>query len=184
MSDPDENVIEQLQAKRTRPRRQPPARRPPRAAPAPPQVANDARELAEPSPELEPNGTPTASAGTEQRALSAATDSATTPALPAPSETPKDRRDIEPDGADRSAVPERVATGSLRLKADEPTANYAVRVRRTLDDLVAWRLAELRRHGVRTSKVELTEMLLWELADASVENIVARLQDFRNHAPR
>jgi len=59
-----------------------------------------------------------------------------------------------------------------------------VRVRRTLDDLVAWRLAELRRRGTRTSKVELTEMLLWELADAAPEDIVARLGRFRSHAPR
>ena len=104
--------------------------------------------------------------------------------LRAPSEKPEDREGITSDSVDRSASPERPEMGSLRIEADEPTANYAVRVRRTLDDLVAWRLAELRRHGVRTSKVELTEMLLWELADATVEDIVARLQDFRNHAPR
>jgi hypothetical protein len=72
----------------------------------------------------------------------------------------------------------------LRLAADEPTANYAVRVRRSLDDLVAWRLAELRRQNVRVSKVELTEMLLWELADADIEAIVVRLGYFRSHAPR
>jgi hypothetical protein len=77
-----------------------------------------------------------------------------------------------------------VVGASLHLAADEPTANYAVRVRRTLDDLVAWRLAELRRRGTRTSKVELTEMLLWELADADSEDIVARLGRFRSHAPR
>ena len=85
---------------------------------------------------------------------------------------------------DSSRPAGRDAAGSWRLDADEPTANYAVRVRRSLDDLVAWRLAELRRHRVRASKVELTEMLLWELADADIHDIVARLANFREHAPR
>jgi hypothetical protein len=57
-------------------------------------------------------------------------------------------------------------------------------VRRSLDDLVAWRLAELRRHGARASKVELTEMLLWELADADSDDLAARLERFRGYAPR
>jgi hypothetical protein len=72
----------------------------------------------------------------------------------------------------------------LRLDPDEPSANYAVRVRRTLDDLVAWRLAELRCTGVRCSKVELTEMLLWEIADIDVAELSARLNAFRQHASR
>lgn len=41
----------------------------------------------------------------------------------------------------------------MRLAADEPITNYAVRVGRSLDDLVAWRLAELRPRGLRTAKV-------------------------------
>ena len=40
------------------------------------------------------------------------------------------------------------------------------------------------RQNVRVSKVELTEMLLWELADADIEAIVVRLGYFRSHAPR
>jgi hypothetical protein len=32
--------------------------------------------------------------------------------------------------------------------------------------------------------VELTEMLLWELADAESDDIVARLERFRGYAPR
>jgi hypothetical protein len=76
------------------------------------------------------------------------------------------------------------ATEPLRLAPDEPIANYAVRVRRSLDDLVAWRLAELRRHGVRTSKVEITEMLLWELTAAAPAELEARLTAFRDHSPR
>jgi len=97
------------------------------------------------------------------------------PALPTGTESAVNRSEVgdNPGGG-----------GPLRLVADEPTANYAVRVRRSLDDLVAWRLAELRRHGVRASKVELTEMLLWELADADLEQIVTRIERFRDHAPR
>jgi hypothetical protein len=72
----------------------------------------------------------------------------------------------------------------LRLERDEPISDYAVRVRRSLDDLVAWRLAELRRQGVRTTKVELTEMLLWELAVAEPDDLEHRLEVFREHAPR
>jgi hypothetical protein len=72
----------------------------------------------------------------------------------------------------------------LQLQPDEPIANFAVRVRRSLDDLVAWRLAELRRHGVRTTKVELTEMLLWELAGSDLDDLKQRLAAFRRHAPR
>jgi hypothetical protein len=72
----------------------------------------------------------------------------------------------------------------IELQPDEPIANFAVRVRRSLDDLVAWRLAELRRQGVRTTKVELTEMLLWELAGSDLEDLKQRLAAFRRHAPR
>jgi hypothetical protein len=183
MSDSDDNVIEQLQAKRSRPRREPPARRIPRAAPAPPAVAINARKPDQRSPELEATDTPT-QARTKQGARAAAAHSAPTPVLPALSEKAEGRLGTASADGDLSAPPDPPATGSLRLEADEPTANYAVRVRRSLDDLVAWRLAELRRHRVRASKVELTEMLLWELADADVHDIVARLERFRDSAPR
>ena len=46
------------------------------------------------------------------------------------------------------------------------------------------RLAELRRQGVRTTKAELTEMLLWELAGSDLEDLQQRLAAFRRHAPR
>jgi hypothetical protein len=85
---------------------------------------------------------------------------------------------------DHAAENDHPGREAMRLEADEPTANYAVRVRRSLDDLVAWRLAELRRRGVRASKVELTEMLLWELADEDIGDIITRLERFRAHARR
>jgi hypothetical protein len=181
MSDPDASVIEQLQAKRSRPRREPPTRRPARAAPtAPtvPAVAPDTPAISSP-PQLDkrpavPNRTSvTGATGPAPTAVTSA-PAEEAPALPTGTESAADRPDIR----------NRPAGGPLRLVADEPTANYAVRVRRSLDELVAWRLAELRRHGVRASKVEITEMLLWELADADLEQIVTRIERFRDHAPR
>ncbi len=113
----------------------------------------------------------------------------TTPASQDPTATGADDAGAAPDlrqsptvGHARTDLAD--APARLRLAADEPSANYAVRVRRTLDDQVAWRLAQLRRQGVRSSKVELTEMLLWELAQAQLDQIAKRLRDFRAHAPR
>ena len=40
--------------------------------------------------------------------------------------------------------------------------NLAIRVRKPLDDHLADVIHDLRRAGVRTSKVEMIEMLLWE----------------------
>lgn len=71
----------------------------------------------------------------------------------------------------------------LKLEEDEPTANFGVRVRRSLDDHVAFRIAELRQNRIRTSKVELTELLLWELTEASTNDLAARLHKFRNEVP-
>jgi hypothetical protein len=181
MSESDDSVIEQLQSKRRRPRRESPARRVPTAAPARPTVIAAAPELAAQSadggpsakPEKQPVSEPPRSPDTaseDKRPLAAAKPSAVAPS--------SDSAPGPPDASDG------IVGAPLHLAADEPTANYAVRVRRTLDDLVAWRLAELRRHGTRTSKVELTEMLLWELAEADADNVVARLERFRGHAPR
>ncbi len=65
----------------------------------------------------------------------------------------------------------------------EPTANLAVRVRRSLDDRLFDVLAGLRRTGVRSSKAELVEMLLWELP-GEADKLAARLAAFRERAPR
>jgi hypothetical protein len=181
MSDPDASVIEQLQAKRSRPRREPPTRRPARTAPTAPTVAAvapDTAAISSPSqldkkPAVPKRTSVTGATGPGPTAVTSA-PAEEAPALPTGTESAADRPDIR----------NKPAGGPLRLVADEPTANYAVRVRRSLDELVAWRLAELRRHGVRASKVEITEMLLWELADADLEQIVTRIERFRDHAPR
>lgn len=68
--------------------------------------------------------------------------------------------------------------------ADEPVTNLAVRVRRSLDDRLSDILHALRKDGVRSSKVELIEMLLWELPPDPSDSFRRRLADFRAAAPR
>lgn len=178
MSDSDDNVIRDLQAKQTRPRRQAPTRRPSTASPTQPAIARSAIKPGEAPPSDEraetPNNVP---------------ETAKQPAPLASTHTPKTsptaigkRAPIQTvTAAEPAPDPQR---SPLRVAADEPTANYAVRVRRSFDDLIAWRIAELRHGGTRTSKVELTEMLLWELGRVGPDDIVRRLEDFRTHSPR
>jgi hypothetical protein len=71
-----------------------------------------------------------------------------------------------------------------RLAPDLPPVNLAIRVRRPLDDHLADLIHALRREGVRTSKVELIEMLLWEQTSEDAAGVRARLADFRAAAPR
>ena len=72
----------------------------------------------------------------------------------------------------------------VRLEADLPPVNLAVRVRRPLDDRLADVIHQLRQDGVRTSKVELIEMLLWEMPADQAEALRERLRRFREWAPR
>jgi len=61
--------------------------------------------------------------------------------------------------------------------------NLALRVRRPLDDHLAEVIHTLRARGVRTSKVELVEMLLWDMP-GEPDAVLARLRAFRAAAPR
>ena len=72
----------------------------------------------------------------------------------------------------------------VRLAPDLPPVNLAIRVRKPLDDGLADQIHALRGAGVRTSKVELIEMLLWESAGATPEALRERLRTFREWAPR
>ena len=71
-----------------------------------------------------------------------------------------------------------------RLAADLPPANLAIRVRRPLDERLVELIHQLRRAGIRTSKVELIEMLLWELPTEHGPALTERLARFREWAPR
>lgn len=72
----------------------------------------------------------------------------------------------------------------MRLGADLPPVNLAIRVRKPLDDRLAEVIHQLRGDGVRTSKVELIEMLLWEMPGDEPSVIRERLRRFRDWAPR
>jgi hypothetical protein len=70
------------------------------------------------------------------------------------------------------------------MAPDLPSVNLAIRVRRPLDDRLADLIHALRQAGVRTSKVEMIELLLWELPARPGEDLRARLAAFRAAAPR
>lgn len=78
----------------------------------------------------------------------------------------------------------RSASTRPRTAPDEPSANLAIRVRRSLDEHLNELIFELRREGIRTSKVELIEMLLWELPNRPGGELTSRLSTFRHLAPR
>ena len=86
-----------------------------------------------------------------------------------------------------SAAPRRARSrppSRMRLSADLPPVNLAIRVRKPLDDRLADVIHQLRGDGVRTSKVELIEMLLWEMPDDQPAALRERLRQFRDWAPR
>jgi hypothetical protein len=130
------------------------SRRPPPA----PRARADAPEPAEAAP---------------TRAVTPAAEPTPEPAASAVGETRPARRPARP------AAPARP-----RLAPDLPPVNLAIRVRKPLDDHLADLIHALRRDGVRTSKVELIEMLLWEQTSESARGVRTRLAAFRAAAPR
>ena len=84
----------------------------------------------------------------------------------------------------RPARPAARQADPVRLSADLPPVNLAIRVRKPLDDRLVEVIHQLRQDGVRTSKVELIEMLLWEMPDDQLGALRERLRQFRDWAPR
>lgn len=82
------------------------------------------------------------------------------------------------------AVPVQAGERHPQTSPDEPSANLAIRVRRSLDERLNELIFDLRRDGVKTSKVELVEMLLWELPPRPGASLTDRLASFRRAAPR
>jgi hypothetical protein len=97
---------------------------------------------------------------------------------------PAAREAPPPPAPARRPARSRPAPAPARLAPDLPPANLAIRVRRPLDDRLAELIHALRREGVRTSKVELIEMLLWELPEDDPAGARERLRRFRAFAPR
>lgn len=111
-----------------------------------------------------------------------ASTSATEPPPTPTAESPSPAAPTTPRAARRATTrrqPER-----LRVGADAAPVNLAIRVRRPLDDRLVDIIHGLRGQGVRTSKVELIEMLLWELPDDQLPEVRERLRQFRDWAPR
>jgi hypothetical protein len=96
-------------------------------------------------------------------------------AVPSPAPPPRPKR---------TRTASAVGQGRVRLAPDLPPVNLAIRVRKPLDDALADTIHALRGAGVRTSKVEVIEMLLWESAGAAPEAVRERLRTFREWAPR
>jgi hypothetical protein len=67
---------------------------------------------------------------------------------------------------------------------DETSINFPVRVRRSLDERVTDLVYALRKQGVRTTKQEIAEMLLWELPERPDDAFVQRLDEFQCNAGR
>ena len=130
--------------------------------PPPPRRAREADDAPAPSPVGEETGAPPPAAAPAPTAPEAPHR----PVVAAPSP----RRRARPD--------------PVRLAADLPPANLAIRVRRPLDERLADLIHALRRDGVRTSKVEMIEMLLWELPEEDHQAVRERLRRFRDWAPR
>ncbi len=79
----------------------------------------------------------------------------------------------------RPGTPRRPATGP-----NEPSANLVVRIRRSVDDRLVELLHAFRQEGLRISKVELVELLVWELPAKPTAELRERLSSFRREAPR
>lgn len=67
---------------------------------------------------------------------------------------------------------------------NEPMANLAVRVRKSLDDRLADVVHDLRRQGLRTSKAEVVEMLIAALPAQIEPGLSEKLMEYRSKAPR
>lgn len=125
--------------------------------------------------------TPPAARRPQAAASPAVAPAETTPgAVPAPRTT---RTSPPAARSPRRSPPPPAVQGRAPLASDAATANLALRVRRPLDDHLADLVHGFRREGVRTSKVELVELLLWELPETHTE-LRARLGAFRRAAAR
>jgi hypothetical protein len=65
------------------------------------------------------------------------------------------------------------------IAGEELTSNLAVRVRRSLDRRLDTLLHELKMSGTKSSKVEIVELLLWELPVTVDDHLRHRLREFR-----
>lgn len=163
--------VEMLKAQVERRSRSIPVPRRPRSAPS------------DGAASLEPRPAPVESPEQEAEPPAAFSSPAADPSLPAPV---KRRTGPKAPTPSASAAAKAAGTPDPRpsTQPDEPLANLQVRVRRSLDSRLEDLIHTLRRDGVRTSKVELVELLLWELPAEPSPDLRRRLAGFRRLAPR
>jgi hypothetical protein len=169
-----------------------------RAGPAAADPASASSPVAAPAPAEPPAARQPASAPAQRPAV-VRSPAAAAPAASTGSRTPRRSTPRHRSGGGAGAgdaaqsaasTTRRVSTSQLDVDErpattpDEPYANLAVRVRRSLDDRLDDLTFDLRRQGVRSSKAEIIELLLWELPPDPDDSFRARLARFREHAPR
>ena len=91
---------------------------------------------------------------------------------------------VEATSPARTRQSRRTAYDHVEVGPGDQTSHLFVRVRKPLDNHLADLVTELRRGGIRTSKLELIEMLLWELPMDADGELRRRLGAFRRAAPR
>lgn len=122
-----------------------------------------------------------APAGSQTAPAAGGTTAPETP--PAPTSGEPAAPQVRPPRAAGRTAPRVSASHRPRVGPEDPPVNLAIRVRRPLDEHLVDVIHDLRKAGVRTSKVELIEMLLWDLP-AEREAVRGRLAEFRRAAPR
>ena len=97
----------------------------------------------------------------------------------APTDADATRKTEQPAALRTPKRPDRLAP-----RPDERLNNFSIRVRHTLDDHLADLIYALRKQGVKTSKTEIFELLLWELPVSADGDLRRRIEQFRQRAPR
>lgn len=173
-----EDGLEALQGRvQRRPRHVPPPKRPREEVPT--ETPEDEGAVS-PSKEQEPRSSDLRSVPSSLNAPKASKDPDSGPGR----RTAELQGPVEAGEKGLATVAPAGATTTRRLGPREPLANLAVRVRRPLDRLLGRLVHELQDAGIRTSKAELVELLLWELPEEPTPALRARLAAFRQDAPR
>ncbi len=102
-------------------------------------------------------------------------------APPAPVRTPRPRVPTAPAPAPAAAAAPGIDLSGL---ADAPTVGLTARIRVPLDRRIVGLVRALQDEGVRTSKIELIEMLISELPEELTPAFRARVEAFRARAGR
>lgn len=93
-------------------------------------------------------------------------------------------RSLQAEGGPATRQPQAERRRDPDIAGEELTSNLAVRVRRSLDRRLDTLLHELKMSGTKSSKVEIIELLLWELPLSVDDQLRRRLREFRTATRR